>query len=447
MDTNFIKQRYEALAGFLDERLRRIVAAAEAVVIGYGGISIVSRETGVSRRAIALGCEELKHPERATEKRIRKEGGGRKPTIDKDTTLKQDLENLIEPVSRGDPESPLRWTCKSTRRLADELMRKGHEVSHNLVAGLLHEMGYSLQANRKTLEGTSHPDRDAQFEYINNKAKEHQAIEQPVISVDTKKKELIGDFKNGGRELRPKGNPEKVRVHDFEIPELGKDSPYGVYDVTWNSGWVNVGIDHDTAAFAVESIRRWWQFMGEVRYPEAKQLLITADSGGSNGYRTRLWKLELQKLADETGLAISVCHLPPGTSKWNKIEHRLFSFISQNWRGKPLVSHEVIVNLIAATTTREGLRVQCQLDTKSYPTGIKVSDKEIASINIQRDSFHGEWNYTISPINPKGRVPRALPVGECVFARRASSEDRACLSATGFARGYLPAPEDNILIS
>lgn len=401
MNTNPIKQRFEALSGFLDERLRRIVAAAEATVIGYGGISIVSRETGVSRQAIALGCEELKHSEKATDTRIRKEGGGRKQTIEKDPTLRQDLESLIEPVSRGDPESPLRWTCKSTRRLADELMRLGHKVSHNLVAGLLRKMGYSLQANQKTLEGTSHPDRDAQFEYINNKAKECQFQEQPVISVDTKKKELIGDFKNGGRELRPKGDPEKVRVHDFEIPELGKDTPYGVYDVTWNSGWVNVGIDHDTAAFAVDSIRRWWQFMGESRYPGAKQLLITADSGGSNGYRIRLWKVELQKLADETGLAISVCHLPPGTSKWNKIEHRLFSFITQNWRGKPLVSHAVIVNLIAATTTREGLRVQCQLDTKSYPTGIKVSNQEMASINIQRDSFHGEWNYTISPITPQ----------------------------------------------
>jgi len=408
MDTHSIKQRFEALAGFLDERLRRIVAAAEATAIGYGGISIVSRETGVSRRAIALGCEELKHPERATEKRIRKEGGGRKRTIDKDLALRQDLESLIEPVSRGDPESPLRWTCKSVRKLSDELNQKGHKISHNLVAELLHEMGYSLQANRKTLEGTSHPDRDAQFEYINNKVKEYQAIEQPVISVDTKKKELVGDFKNGGRELRPKGNPEKVRVHDFEIPELGKDSPYGVYDVTWNSGWVNVGIDHDTATFAVESIRRWWQFMGEGRYPEAKQFLITADSGGSNpplADRIRLWKFELQKLADETGLSISVCHLPPGTSKWNKIEHRLFSFISQNWRGKPLVSHAVIVNLIRLRrTTREGLRVQCQLDTKSYPKGIKVSDKEMASINIQKDSFHGEWNYTISPTAPQDNI-------------------------------------------
>jgi transposase len=401
MDTHLIKQRFEALAGFLDERLRRIVAAAEATAIGYGGISIVSRETGVSRRAISLGCEELKHPEKVTGRRIRKEGGGRKRTIDKDPVVRQDLESLIEPVSRGDPESPLRWTCKSVRKLSDELKQKGHQISHKLVAELLHEMDYSLQANRKTLEGASHPDRNAQFEYINNKVKKYQVLEQPVISVDTKKKELVGDFKNGGRELRPKGNPEKVRVHDFEIPELGKDSPYGVYDVTWNWGWVNVGIDHDTAAFAVESIRRWWQLMGEKRYSEAKQLLITADSGGSNGYRLKLWKLELQRLANETGLSISVSHLPPGTSKWNKIEHRLFSFISQNWRGKPLVSHEVIVNLIAATTTREGLRVQCQLDTKSYPTGIKVSDQEMASVNIQRDLFHGEWNYTISPIAPQ----------------------------------------------
>ncbi|MDI6617028.1 MAG: ISAzo13 family transposase, partial [Syntrophaceae bacterium] len=356
--------------------------AAEATAIGYGGISIVSRETGVSRRAIALGCEELRHPEKATEKRIRKKGGGRKRTIDKDPTLKQDIESLIEPLSRGDPESPLRWTCKSVRKLSDELNQMGHKTSHNLVAELLHEMGYSLQANQKTIEGTSHPDRNAQFEHINDKVKEHQSIEQPVISVDTKKKEQIGDFKNGGKELRPKGNPEKVRVHDFIIPELGKSSPYGVYDMTCNSGWVNVGIDHDTAAFAVESIRRWWHLMGKERYPEAKQLLITAGSGGSNGYRVRLWKVELQKLANETGLSISVCHLPPGTSKWNKIEHRLFSFISQNWRGKPLVSHEVIVNLIAATTTREGLRVQCQLDTGSYPTGIKVPDEEMAGVNI-----------------------------------------------------------------
>ena len=429
IEASLIKQRFEFLAGFLDERLRRLVAAAEAMAIGYGGISLVSRQTGVSRRAIALGCREVQDTERGADKRIRREGGGRKRTVDKDATLKHDLESLIEPVSRGDPESPLRWTCKSTRRLAEELRRKGHEVSHNLVAVLLREMGYSLQANRKTLEGASHPDRNAQFEHINSKAREYQAMEQPVISVDTKKKELIGDFKNGGRELRPKGDPEKVRVHDFKIVELGKDSPYGVYDVTANLGWVNVGTDHDTAAFAVESIRRWWRSMGEGRYPEARQLLITADSGGSNGYRSRLWKVELQKLADETGLAISVCHLPPGTSKWNKIEHRLFSFISQNWRGKPLVSHEAIVTLIAATTTREGLRVQCQLDTNSYPTGIEVSDEELACVNIQGDSFHGEWNYTISQGKQAVHSQQAL-------SRKASRQRRGKAEAIR-KRGHL----------
>lgn len=397
MDTHLIKRRFAALTPFLDERLRRIFAAAEATAIGYGGISIVSQETGVSRRAIAVGCEELKHPEKASEKWIRKKGGGRKRTVDKDPHLKQDLESLLEPVTRGDPESPLRWTCKSVRKLSVELNQMGHKTSHRLVAELLHEMDYSLQANRKTLEGTFHQDRNAQFEHINEKTKTYQTINQPVISVDTKKKELVGNFKNGGREFCPKGTPTKVRVHDFMIPTLGKVSPYGVYDVTSNVGWVNVGIDHDTATFAVESIRQWWYSMGKEMYQEAKQLLIIADSGGSNGYRLKLWKLELQKLADETGLSISVCHLPPGTSKWNKIEHRLFSFISQNWRAKPLISHEVIVNLIAATTTREGLRVQCQLDTNSYPKGLKVLKKEMANINIQRDSFHGEWNYTISP--------------------------------------------------
>jgi hypothetical protein len=300
-------------------------------------------------------------------------------------------------VTRGDPESPLLWTCKSVRKLSHELNRMGHKISHNLVAELLKEMGYSLQANKKTLEGTSHPDRNAQFEHINNRVKKYQANELPVISVDTKKKELVGDFKNSGRELRPKGEPQKVRVHDFMIPELGKASPYGVYDITHNVGWVNVDIDNDTAAFAVESIRRWWYTMGHERYPEANKLLITADSGGSNGYRIRLGKMELQNLANETGLSISVCHLPPGTSKWNKIEHRLFSFITQNWRGKPLVSHEVIINLIAATRTKNGLQVRCQIDTNSYPKGIKVSDDIMDSLNIQRDLFHGEWNYTISP--------------------------------------------------
>lgn len=394
-----IKQRFITLAPFLNERLRRIFTASEAEAIGYGGISIVSRETGVSRRAIALGRDEIKHPPTKDKKQIRKKGGGRKRTVDKDPTLKQDLESLIEPVTRGAPESPLRWTCKSVRNLSDELNLMGHKTSHNLVANLLNEMGYSLQANKKTLEGSSHPDRNAQFVYINQKVKDFQALNQPVISVDTKKKELVGNFKNGGREIRPKGDPEKVRGHDFMIPDLGKVSPYGVYDVSNNVGWVNVGIDHDTSQFAVESIRRWWYSMGKEMYPSAKQLLITADSGGSNGYRVKLWKLELQKLADETGLIISVCHLPPGTSKWNKIEHRLFSFISQNWRGKPLISHHIIVNLIAATKNRTGLKVKCQLDENIYPKGIRISNEEMSQINIRKDEFHGEWNYTISP-NP-----------------------------------------------
>lgn len=397
MDIDMIKSRFTNLQPFLDERLRRVYAAAEAEAIGHGGVSVVSRATGVSRRAIAVGKKELKNPKPMQKTRIRKKGGGRKRATDKDHSLKADLEGLVEPVTRGDPESPLRWTCKSVRKLADELKRIGHEISHNLVAELLRSMGYSLQANRKTLEGASHPDRDGQFEHINEKVKAFQRKRQPVISVDTKKKELVGEFKNNGRELRPKGEPEKVRVHDFIIPELGRAAPYGVYDVTENAGWVSVGIDHDTSSFAVESIRRWWHSMGRDRYPKAKRLLITADSGGSNGYRIRLWKLELQELAKETGLTISVSHFPPGTSKWNKIEHRLFSFITQNWRGKPLVSHEVIVNLIAATTTKEGLRVQCEIDANSYPKGIKVTDRQMQDINLDPDSFHGEWNYTISP--------------------------------------------------
>jgi transposase len=399
MDTEMIKQRYALISPFLDERQRRLYLAAEAKVIGYGGVSTVSRMTGVSRGVISAGYEEY---DQAKEKelspgRIRKEGGGRKRTVVTDVTLKMDLETLIEPVTRGDPESPLRWTCKSVRNLSDELNRMGHKTSHRMVAELLHEMDYSLQANRKTLEGESHPDRNAQFEFINRKVKDLQIMEQPVISVDTKKKELVGDFKNAGKELRPKGHPEKVRVHDFKIPELGRVAPYGIYDMTHNIGWVNVGIDHDTSAFAVESVRRWWYSMGRDIYPDAKQLMVTADGGGSNGYRIKLWKLELQKLADETGLSIQVSHFPPGTSKWNKIEHRLFAFISQNWRGKPLISHEVIVKLIAATSNKAGLKVECQLDTNIYPKAIKVSDKEMADINIQRDPFHGEWNYTISP--------------------------------------------------
>jgi transposase len=397
MDGELIKRRFLALAPFLGERLRRLYAAAEATVIGYGGISLVSRETGISRRAIAQGYKELKHPPPKPPQRVRKQGGGRKRAVTKDPTLLQDLESLVEPATCGDPQSPLRWTSKSVRKLSDELKGRGHSCNHTLVAELLHELGYSLQANQKALEEAGHPDRDAQFEHINQQVKAYQGRGQPVISVDTKKKELVGEFKNSGREWRPKGHPDKVRVHDFVIPELGRASPYGIYDLTHNVGWVSVGIDHDTAAFAVESIRRWWYSMGQVAYPQATELLITADSGGSNGYRLRLWKRELQRLADDTHLAISVCHFPPSTSKWNKIEHRLFSFISRNWRGKPLVSHAVIVNLIASTTTQEGLKVQCELDTNSYPKGIKVSDEELARINLQRDSFHGEWNYTISP--------------------------------------------------
>jgi hypothetical protein len=402
METELIRKRYELLAPLLDEKRLRLYVGAEALALGYGGTALVSQVTGVSRPTITAGCNELlaartSQPPQAASSRIRKPGGGRKRTVDADETLRTDLESLIDPVTRGDPESPLRWTSKSVRKLADELKRLGHRTSHRMVAVLLQEMGYSLQANRKTREGSAHPDRDAQFAHIHQQVKAFQAADQPVISVDTKKKELVGDFKNTGRELRPKGDPERVRVHDFKIPELGKVAPYGVYDQTQNMGWVNVGTDHDTAAFAVASIRRWWNTMGQQVYPNAQRVLITADSGGSNGYRTRLWKTELQKVANETGLEISVCHLPPGTSKWNKIEHRLFSYISQNWRGKPLVSHEVIVNLIASTTTRTGLTVRCELDTNKYPKGIKITDNELKQVHIIRDQFHGEWNYTIKP--------------------------------------------------
>jgi transposase len=392
-----IKQRFTQLKGWLDERSRRLWAAAEATAHGRGGISLVARASGISRRAIAVGVAELKKkPDRSRGERppIRQKGGGRKKASLKDPELLRDLEKLVEPVTRGDPQSPLRWTCKSVRNLADELRTQGHAVSHMLVAELLHEQKYSLQANRKTKEGSSHPDRNAQFEHISGKATEFLNSGQPAISVDTKKKEQVGDYKNGGREWHPKGQPVHVQVHDFAKQ---KDVPYGVYDLGQNAGWVSVGTDHDTSAFAVESIRRWWIMMGRETYPDARQLLITADSGGSNGSRVRLWKLELQKLSDETGLEISVCHFPPGTSKWNKIEHRLFSFITKNWRGKPLVSHEVIVNLIAATTTRTGLRVQSQLDTGKYPKGIKVGKQEFATIQLRPDPFHGEWNYTIAP--------------------------------------------------
>ncbi len=391
------KNIYTMLIPFLNEQRRRLFAGAMAKVVGFGGISFVSTAIGVSRRAIARGIEELDNPGVFDSDRIRKKGAGRKKTVNTDPTLTQDLESLIEPVTRGDPESPLRWTCKSVRRLSQELNQMGHQTSHRMVAELLHEMGYSLQSNQKTIEGGDHPDRDAQFEFINQQSKEFIANEQPVISVDTKKKELVGNFKNQGKELRPKGDPEQVMVYDFLSDAEGRVSPYGVYDVANNLGWVNIGTDNDTAEFAVESIRRWWSNMGHERYPDATSLLITADSGGSNGSRVRLWKIKLQEFADETGISISVCHLPPGTSKWNKIEHRLFSFISQNWRGKPLISHEVIVNLIAATTTKKGLRVDCTLDTNSYTKGIKVTDAQMQSINIERNSFHGEWNYTIEP--------------------------------------------------
>jgi transposase len=398
-----IQRRFRSLAPFLDERMRRLVAAAESEAIGYGGVSVVARATGVSRRAITEGLKELKRPKshkvRLEEARIRRRGAGRKRTVDKDSSLLEDLDRLVDPVTRGDPESPLRWTCKSVRRLAEELQHEGHAVSYQTVAELLHALDYSLQANQKTLEGSQHADRDEQFEYINGKAQRYLKQGEPVISVDTKKKELVGDFKNAGQEWELKGQPEEVRVHDFEIRELdkGKVAPYGVYDLGRNVGWVSVGVDHDTAAFAVESIRRWWRWMGTRGYPRAKRLLITADSGGSNGARVRLWKWELQKLADESGLGISVCHFPPGTSKWNKIEHRLFSFISQNWRGKPLISHEVIINLIAATTTAAGLSVKSKLDTNTYPSGLKVSDQQMAELQLRRDKFHGDWNYSLLP--------------------------------------------------
>ena len=392
-----IEERFKRLRGVLDERSRRLLVAAESEAVGWRGISTVAKATGVSRQVIRQGIAELKQSAVLPERRIRRSGGGRKSAVELDPSLKTDLEELLESTTRGDPESPLRWTCRSVRNLEAELKNKGHAVSHQVVADLLHELEYSLQANRKTNEGASHPDRNAQFEYVNNKVKQYLGGKEPVISVDTKKKELIGDFKNTGKELRPKGDPEKVRVHDFLIPELGRANPYGIYDIGLNVGWVSVGVDHDTAEFAVESIRRWWRSMGQQAYPKSTNLLITADGGGSNGSRVRLWKLELQKFADESALSIAVCHFPPGTSKWNKIEHRLFSRITQNWRGKPLVSLEVIVSLIAATRTTTGLKVHSELDTRAYAKGVKVSDQEIAQLNLRRDQFHGEWNYEIHP--------------------------------------------------
>lgn len=397
IDIAGIAARYKALEPVLDERARRLLAAAESQAIGRGGISAVSKATGMMRPVIRQGISELKEPGTSASGRIRREGGGRKKAVDKDGSLRPDLQNLLESTTRGDPESPLRWTCKSVRQLTAELKRMKHSVSHQVVADLLHDLGYSLQGSRKTQEGSTHPDRNAQFEHLNGKVKWCLGRRQPVISVDTKQKELVGDFSNKGQEWRPKGDPEEVRVHDFVDKELGRATPYEIDDLGRNSGWVSVGMDHDTAEFAVATIRRWWRTMGQPAYPKSKRLLVTADGGGSNGSRLRLWKLELQKLADETGLRIVVCHFPPGTSKWNKIEHRLFSYITQNWRGKPLRSFETIVSLIAATTTKTGLKVHAELNTESYQASIKVSDEELKRINIHRDKFHGDWNYEIRP--------------------------------------------------
>jgi hypothetical protein len=395
-----IRRKYQALSPEMDERMRRQWAATEARELGWGGVTMVAAATRMSRTTITAGLRELSLPaeERSEEsRRVRRPGAGRPRLRDIDRDLLAALEGLVDASSRGDPMSPLRWTCKSTRRLAVELTRSGHPVSARTVATLLHEDGYSLQGNRKTTEGKQHPDRNAQFEYLNSQVRRFLERGQPAISVDSKKKELVGRFKNGGREWRPKGTPEEVRVHDFKDKVLGKVTPYGVYDILNNQGWVSVGIDHDTAQFATNSIRRWWIEMGRRRFPKARRLLITADGGGSNSSRSRLWKVSLQKLADAIGLELEVCHFPPGTSKWNKIEHRLFSFITQNWRGQPLISHQVIVNLIASTTTKTGLLVKAAIDTTSYKKGIKVSDGDLAKVRLTPQRFHGDWNYTISP--------------------------------------------------
>jgi hypothetical protein len=381
----------------LDERGRRLFVANEALSLGRGGVTAVAAATGVARSTINRGIAELESGVDPSGGGIRRGGAGRKRAVERQPGLVAALETLIEDAIRGDPEAPLRWVSRSQRNIAEALRRQGFTASQKLVGLLLREQKYSCQANRKTREGTNHPDRNAQFAHINAVVKATIAAGEPAISVDTKKKELVGDFKNGGRELRRAGDPEPVRVHDFEIKSLGKVAPYGVYDIAANEGWVNVGIDADTAAFAVESIRRWWHRLGKARYPDARRLTITADCGGSNGARVRLWKRELQRFADETGLAVTVAHLPPGTSKWNRIEHRLFAYISQNWRGKPLVSHQVIIQLISATATNTGLSVACDIDRSRYPKGIAVSDAEMAALNIHRDTFHGDWNYTIAP--------------------------------------------------
>ena len=395
-----IRRKYRVVAPELDERRRRQWAAAEAREVGYGGVSVVARATGLARSTIHAGLRDLRasRRQRATAAhRIRGAGGGRRRLTTSDPALLTALLALIDPMTRGDPESPLRWTCKSTAQLADALTRQHHPVSPRTVATLLKEAGYSLQANRKTREGAGHPDRDAQFRYLAGLITACHRDRQPAISVDTKKKELVGDFKNGGREWRPQGRPLPVRVHDFLDPTLGKAIPYGVYDLAHNEGWVSVGLDHDTAEFAANAIRLWWTRMGRHRFPRARRLVITADGGGSNGPRSRLWKWALQRVADDFDLTLSICHVPPGTSKWNKIEHRLFSFISQNWRGKPLVSHQAVVNLIAATTTRTGLRVKAALDTRRYEPAVQVPDEVFARLRITPHAFHGDWNYTIAP--------------------------------------------------
>lgn len=399
IDERAIGERFRLLSegGALDERRRRLWAAAEASSHGYGGIAAVARATGLNEETVRRGVRELESGEVLDEGRVRRRGAGKKPIEETHPGIEQELERLVAPETRGDPCSPLRWTSKSAVKLAGALAERGYRVSDRTVLRLLKRLGYSLQANQKAREGADHPDRDAQFAHIN--ATVAHAIErgEPAISVDTKKRELVGDFKAVGRELEPKGRPVQVRTHDFKDKELGHAIPYGVLDLTLDEGWVNVGVDRDTAQFAAASIRGWWEHLGKQRYPNATELTITADSGGSNSYRTRLWKAELQKLADATGLKVTVCHFPPGTSKWNKIEHQLFSFMSINWRGKPLISHEVIINLIAATTTSTGLKVYAQMDDRPYPKGVEVSDQELAAVNIERHAFHGEWNYTINP--------------------------------------------------
>ena len=395
---SLLRQKYQALAPLMDERVLRRWAATEAQALGWGGTAAVAEATGLSRTTIRSGIAQLHSPRpEPSPERVRRPGGGRPRLTDRDPRLLDDLDRLLQPATLGDPMAPLLWTSKSTRNLADALVALGHEISHDSVGRALEDIGYRLQANRKTEDGDDHPDRDAQFEYINRCVRRFQRRHQPVVSVDAKKRELVGNYRNPGREWRPEGTPQRVRTHDFRDKELGVAIPYGVYDLTRNDGWVSVGIDHNTAEFATESVRRWWERMGSLAYPDADELLLTADGGGSNGSRARLWKLKVQRLADRLGLRISVCHFPPGTSKWNRVEHRMFCHITENWRGRPLVSRAVIVNSIGRVRTREGLRIEAELDTNSYPKGIKVSDEEMAGLNLQRAKFHGDWNYTILP--------------------------------------------------